>query len=66
MTNIRTSSMPVWKQLQNAYQPNIVPYETLAIREKQDDMKTASICNKRNPANANIQKLNKAQKEQIS
>ena len=36
---------------------------TLAIRKKQENVKTASSCNKRNPTNANAQKLKKVQKE---
>ena len=39
-----------------------VPWKTLTVRKKCDNMKTAPLCNKRNPTNANIQKL-KAQKE---
>ena len=40
-----------------------VPRETLAVRKKYDDMKTASLCNKRNTTNANAQKLKNAQNE---
>ena len=40
-----------------------VPREILAIKKKRDDVKTASVCNKRNPTNANAQKLKKAQRE---
>ena len=35
---------------------NRIPWETLAVKEKQD-MKTASLFIKRNPTNANAQKL---------
>ena len=34
-----------------------VPWETLAVKKKRDDVKTASLYNKRNPTNANAQKL---------
>ena len=34
-----------------------VPWETLAVKKKHDNVKTASLCNKRNPTNANAQKL---------
>ena len=44
---------------------NIVSWETLAIREKWDNVKTVSLCNKRNPTNVNAQKL-KAQRELIT
>ena len=40
-----------------------IPRETLMIRKKRDYVKTASLCNKRNPTNANAQKLKKAQRE---
>ena len=39
-----------------------VPWETLAIKKKHDSVKTPSLGNKRNPTNANAQKL-KAQSE---
>ena len=32
-----------------------VPWETLAVCIKRDNMKTASLCNKRNPTTANAQ-----------
>ena len=35
---------------------NRVPWETLAVRKSRDNVKTASLCNKRNPTNANTQK----------
>ena len=38
-------------------------WETLAVKKKRDDMKTASLCNKRNPTDANTQKLKKGQSE---
>ena len=40
-----------------------VPWETLAIRKKRADVKTASQCNRRNPNDTNAQKLKKAQNE---
>ena len=40
-----------------------VPWETLAVREKCADEKTASKCNRKNPTNANALKLKKAQNE---
>ena len=43
-----------------------VPWETLTVRKKRDNMKTTSFCNKRNPTNANAQKLKKAQRELIN
>ena len=42
---------------------NIVPLETLVVRKKCADVKTASKCNKRNPTNINALKLKKAQNE---
>ena len=39
------------------------PWETLAVREKRADVKTASRCNRKNPTNANALKLKKAQNE---
>ena len=36
-----------------------VPWEAIAIREKQDNMKKASLLNKSNLTNANMQKLKK-------
>ena len=39
-----------------------VPWETLLVSKKCADVKTASLCNKRNPTNINAQKL-KAQNE---
>ena len=77
MTNMSTSSMPAWKQQQQkAYQQgakNRVPWKTLAVRKKRDNVKTASQRNKRNVTNANAQKhkkvqrylINVSQKEQI-
>ena len=43
-----------------------IPWETIAVREKQDNVKTAFLCNKRNPTIANAQKLKKAQRELIN
>ena len=37
-----------------------VPWETSAVRKKRVNVKTASLCNKRNPTNTNAQKLGKA------
>ena len=34
-----------------------VPWETLVVREKRADVKTASKCNKKNPTNTNTLKL---------
>ena len=39
-----------------------VPWETLAVKKKQDNVKTAFQCNKKNPTNANTRKLKKAQR----
>ena len=41
----------------------IVPLETLMVRKKHADMKTASKCNRRKPTNINALKLKKAQNE---
>ena len=38
-------------------------WETLAVREKHEDMKTASKGNRKNPTNTNALKLKKAQNE---
>ena len=43
-----------------------VPWETLAVREKCADVKTASKYNRKNPTNANALKLKKAQNELAS
>ena len=40
--------------------------ETLAVREKRADVKTASKCNRKNPININALKLKKAQNELAS
>ena len=40
-----------------------VPWETLAIREKCSEVKTASKCNRKNPTNTNALKLKKTQNE---
>ena len=38
-----------------------VPWDTWGFREKCEDVKTASKCNRKNPTNANALKLKKAQ-----
>ena len=43
-----------------------VPWETLAVREKWADVKTASKCNRKNPTITNALKLKKAQNELAS
>ena len=43
-----------------------VPWETLVVREKCADVKTASKCNMKNPTNTNAQKVKKAQNELAS
>ena len=40
-----------------------VPWESKAVREKWDNMKKASLLNKRNPTNVNAEKLKKVQRE---
>ena len=40
-----------------------VPWETLVVRAKREDMKTASKCNRKNPTNTNALKLKKVQNE---
>ena len=40
-----------------------VSWETLAVRKKRTDVKTASKCNRKNPTNTNALKLKKAQNE---
>ena len=40
-----------------------VPWETLVVREKCADVKTASKCNRKNSTNTNVLKLEKAQNE---
>ena len=40
-----------------------VPCKTLAVKKKRDNVKAASLCKRRNPNNANAQKLKKAQSE---
>ena len=42
---------------------HIVHCETLAVKKKRDNVKTASLCNKRNPTNTNAQKLMKSRTE---
>ena len=60
--------MPTYKRQQNAYQPKQrakprVLWETLAVRKKSADVKTASKCNRKNLTNTNALKLKKAQNE---
>ena len=43
-----------------------VPWETLAVREKRADVKTAFKCNRKNPTNTNALTLKKAQNELAS
>ena len=43
-----------------------VPLKTLAVKKKQDILKTASLCNKRNLTNADVQKFKKTQSELIN
>ena len=45
--------------------PNPVFDESLAVRKNWDNVKNASLCDKRNPANANVLKLKKDQCELI-
>ena len=45
---------------------NRVSWETFEVRKKGDKVKTASLCNKRNPIKSNTQKLKEAQREQIN
>ena len=40
-----------------------IPWETLAVRIRHADVKTASKCNRRNPTTINALKLKKAQNE---
>ena len=44
----------------------IVPWETLAVREKHANVKTAFKCKGKNPTNTNALKLKKAQNELAS
>ena len=39
------------------------PWETLAVKKNRDNLKTASLCNRRNKTNTNAQKLMKVQSE---
>ena len=43
-----------------------VPWETLAVRKNYADVKTAFLCNRRNPTNINAQKLKNVQNELIN
>ena len=67
MTNMKTLSMPTaeYKPTKQRAKPS-VSWETLAVRKKRADVKTVSLCNKRNPTNINPQKLKKAQNELTS
>ena len=49
--------------LKNVTNSALVPWETLAVREKCADVKTASKRNRKNPTNTNALKLKKAQNE---
>ena len=42
------------------------PWETLVVREKRADVKTASKCNRKNPTNTNVLKLKKVRNELAS
>ena len=67
MTNMRISSKHTSRQhkytTMKLRTKSRVPWETLAVREKRADEKTASKCNRKNPMNTNAQKLKKAQNE---
>ena len=39
-----------------------VPQETLAVRKKRDNVRTASLFNEKKPTNSNVQKHKKAQR----
>ena len=58
------------RQKQIVFQQNLelnrIPWETLAVREKRADVKTASKCYRKNPTNTNALKLKKAQNELAS
>ena len=47
----------------NKTKSQMVPWEILVVKTKCDGIKFASLCNKKNPTNANDQKLKKAQSE---
>ena len=65
MKNMKISSTPIKKQQRNSKQRTKyrVPWETLAFREKQEDVKTVSKCNRKKPTHTNALKLKKAQNE---
>ena len=42
------------------------PWEKIAVRKNRADVKTASLCNRRNLTNINAQKCKKAQNELIN
>ena len=43
-----------------------IPWDSVAIREKRDSTKMASLLNKRNPTNVHAQKLQKAPRELVN
>ena len=43
-----------------------IPWETLAVRQKRADVKTASKCNRKNPTNTNALKFKKAQNKLVN
>ena len=66
MMNMRILSMPLERAARciptkQRAKPR-VPLETLTVRKKCTDMKTASKCNRRNPTNINALKLKKGTK----
>ena len=65
MTNMRILLMHTSRRHQSVFQQNlelnIVPWETLAVREKWALVKTASKSYQKNPTNTNAWKLEKAQ-----
>ena len=68
MTNMKTFLQPIKKQQWSPYQHNhkpnvVVPWDLIAIREKRDNAKKHPKLNKRNPTNANAQKLKKAKRD---
>ena len=60
---MKTLSMPILKQQQNVHLPNIVPWETLVVKKKWENVKTAFLCNKRSPTYSNAKKLKETQNE---
>ena len=55
-SHLETAAKCIPKKLRTKFR---VPLETLAVREKRADVKTASKCNRKNPTNANALKLKK-------